>query len=125
MAAVVVMALVIEAMAKMESGFTSTPEAESRLPKAPVYVILSGVATMATTAGIFLRVMLSRIVASKFGAARLVAANARFDCVARTRARAPKSLLLMEVIGFMHLIAAAGWWIDVISVRICRLAYFW
>jgi hypothetical protein len=35
MAATVVMALVMEAMKNMESVLTSTPDAESRLPKAP------------------------------------------------------------------------------------------
>jgi hypothetical protein len=39
----------------MESGVTETPEDESRVPKAPEYVVCVAVATFAVTAGIFLR----------------------------------------------------------------------
>src|SRR5690349_17052465 len=57
MAATEVIALVMDAMAKIESGLTSTPDAESRLPKAPLYRMLSVEATMAVTQGICLRWM--------------------------------------------------------------------
>src|SRR5437867_298756 len=62
----------------MESGVTLTPDAESRLPKAPAYVVCVAVAIFAATAGIFLRSMPVRKVSS------MLAAPERFD-----RLRAP------------------------------------
>ena len=42
----------MDAMPNIESALTSTPDAKSRFPKAPEYVVLPAVQAMATASGI-------------------------------------------------------------------------
>jgi hypothetical protein len=82
-----VIALVMEAMEKMDSGVIGTPETESRVPNAPEYVIALAVPAMAVTAGIFRCSMPDRKTASM-----LFAPKSLPDCAPAASVVPPNSL---------------------------------